>query len=285
MLHSLAYVGVWSSDVEEWRTFATDVLGCMVTDPGPDGALRLRVDDHAWRIQVHEGEQGGAAYFGWAVMAEEDLDVFADRLAKAGIAVEWGTPELAADRCVHKLLWFVDPWGFRHELVFGQMVYPATFHPGRAMSGFVTGDQGLGHLALKLPDVDAAERFFTDVLGFKLSDKMLGNGHNARFLHCNGRHHTLAFGQSSGEAALFHLMLEVKTADDMGTALDVATRRGIVARSIGRHTNDRSISCYFRSPSGFDIEYGFGGLEVDDDWLPATYSTSSIWGHHFQTVK
>jgi hypothetical protein len=80
-------------------------------------------------------------------------------------------------------------------------------------------------------------------------------------------------------------MLEVKSPDDMGMALDIAMDRGIVARGLGRHTNDRSISCYFKTPSGFDIEYGCGGLEVGEDWLPRTYATSSIWGHKFETAK
>ena len=35
--------------------------------------------------------------------------------------------------------------------------------------------------------------------------------------------------------------------------------------SLGRHTNDEMISFYLRTPSGFDIEYGFGGKTVDAD--------------------
>ena len=35
--------------------------------------------------------------------------------------------------------------------------------------------------------------------------------------------------------------------------------------TLGRHTNDLMTSFYVRTPSGFEIEYGTGGLVVDDD--------------------
>jgi hypothetical protein len=39
-------------------------------------------------------------------------------------------------------------------------------------------------------------------------------------------------------------------------------------------------SFYVRTPSGFEIEYGTGGLMVDDDsWQVATHDSQSIWGH------
>jgi hypothetical protein len=54
-----------------------------------------------------------------------------------------------------------------------------------------------------------------------------------------------------------------------------------VARSLGRHTNDRMISFYARSPSGFEVEYGYGGHLVDDaTWEPGELAAVSSWGHH-----
>jgi hypothetical protein len=35
-----------------------------------------------------------------------------------------------------------------------------------------------------------------------------------------------------------------------------------------------------QTPSGFDIEYGFGGLQIDDEtWQTTSYDKPSIWGH------
>lgn len=49
--------------------------------------------------------------------------------------------------------------------------------------------------------------------------------------------------------------------------------------TLGRHTNDRMLSFYVRSPSGFDIEYGWGGLVVNEDWKIVSYNRAEIWGH------
>ena len=65
---------------------------------------------------------------------------------------------------------------------------------------------------------------------------------------------------------MHHLMLEVRSLDDVGTALDVVNERQLtLAMTLGRHTNDLMTSFYVRTPSGFEIEYGTGGLVVDDD--------------------
>jgi 3,4-dihydroxy-9,10-secoandrosta-1,3,5(10)-triene-9,17-dione 4,5-dioxygenase len=41
------------------------------------------------------------------------------------------------------------------------------------------------------------------------------------------------------------------------------------------------MSIYVATPSSLQIEYGFGGLIVDDlHWTARTYEEPSIWGHH-----
>lgn len=281
MISSLAYLGFRSPNAEQWRTFGPDVLGCMLGDDGDDGAVRLRIDDAEWRLQVHPGEVDEVAYLGWAVSEEALLAAFAARLRAAGIAVREGGAELAAQRSVDRLIWFEDPWGFRHEIVWGQVVEPNSFRPGRAVSGFVTGEQGLGHAVLLVPDVAAGHTFFTEVMGFRLSDKIARpDGTQSHFYHCNGRHHSLALAQVPGVVGLNHIMLQLNDIDDVGITLDLCRAQGVPLRKeLGRHTNDQMISFYLTTPSSFHIEYGYGALEVDADWVPATYRRPSTWGH------
>jgi extradiol dioxygenase len=80
---------------------------------------------------------------------------------------------------------------------------------------------------------------------------------------------------------MHHLMLEVGSIDDVGTGLDIVNERSIpLAMSLGRHTNDHMTSFYVRTPSGFEIEYGTGGLLIDDaTWEVATLDAQSTWGH------
>jgi hypothetical protein len=76
-------------------------------------------------------------------------------------------------------------------------------------------------------------------------------------------------------------MLQVNTLDEVGFALERAEAAGTaITASLGRHTNDHMVSFYARTPSGFEVEYGFGARTVDDaDWRVARHDKTSIWGH------
>lgn len=274
MITALSYIGFVSPNADEWRTFGPEVLGAELAPDGPDGAVRLRIDDAAQRIIIHPGETNDLAYLGWEV---DDLDATIAAVENAGVAVTYGGTGGTGD-----VARFTDPFGFAHELTTGTAT-GAPFRPGRPMSGFVTGEQGLGHAVLFVPDQAAAERFYTEVLGFKLSDT-IEHGTTLKFLHCGGhaaRHHTIALVAVRGMVGIHHVMLEVKSLDDVGRALDLVNERQIpIAMSLGRHTNDHMTSFYVRTPSGFEIEYGTGGTLIDDaTWEVGVHHATSFWGH------
>ena len=278
---NLAYIGFTSPAAHEWRTFGPEVLGLEVAPDGADGAVRLRMDGAAHRIIIHPGAVNELAYLGWTVSG---ADALAEQIAvvrAAGFEVRNGDDELAAERHVADLAWFTDTDGFRHELSYGLEAAATPFQPGRPMSGFLTGDGGLGHVVLLVPDIVATEAFYLDVLGFRVSDEVRMGPLFLRFLHCNPRHHTMALGAAPGIVGVHHIMLEVNELDDVGIALDVCRARGLtLAMGFGRHTNDHMTSFYVRSPSGFEVEYGWGGALVDDaEWTIGSYDAISIWGH------
>ena len=280
MIESLAYIGFTSPNHDEWREFGSAVLGMELADDGDDGAVRLRLDDRDHRIAIHPGERNDLAYLGWSVSGPDGLTAATATLTGAGFDVQRADDELAARRHVAEVAWFTDPIGIRHELAWGQEHRPGSFRPGRPLSGFVTGDGGLGHVVMLVPDLAAAESFYTSVLGFGLSDQVRMGPMVLRFLHCNERHHTVALGGVPGMKGVHHLMVEVASLDDVGTAYDICRARGIpLAMDLGRHTNDRMTSFYVRTPSGFEIEYGCGGVLVDDGWSVDSYDAISIWGH------
>ena len=76
-------------------------------------------------------------------------------------------------------------------------------------------------------------------------------------------------------------MIELNSFDDVGDAYDKAlTMPGRVALTLGRHANDRMVSFYVNTPSGFLLEYGWGGRLVDDDtWEVEETPPCSLWGH------
>ena len=281
MIKSLSYVCFSSPDADSWRTFGPDILGLGVVSSSDEAVVRLRIDEAAWRIAIAPGETNDIECIGWDVGSEALLAEAAKRLADHGTEVQFGDERLAAARNVAGIAWFNDPFGFRHELTFGQGAGAQPFEPGHGISGFVTGEQGLGHMVLMIPDLEAATKFYVNVLGFRHSDDIEA-GIKVRFLHCNPRHHTVAISQVPGHRGLHHLMLEVNHMDDVGLAYDRANAAGVpLAMTLGRHPNDGMTSFYVRSPSGFEIEYGAGGRRLDLDAAePAGhYDQLSIWGH------
>ena len=52
---TLGYVVVESADLPKWRSFASEAIGLMEGAPGPDGSLRLRIDQRPFRIAVVPG--------------------------------------------------------------------------------------------------------------------------------------------------------------------------------------------------------------------------------------
>ena len=278
MIKALSYIGFRSPHAAAWATFGPEVLGAQLADAPAGGAVRLRIDDTAARITIEPGERDELAHLGWDVGDAAGMRAARARLVASGVAVADDEPAAAARR-VEALATFTDPFGFRHELSYG-LADGGPFVPGRPISGFVTGEGGLGHVVLVVPDVETGRRFYCDVLGFKISDT-IDAGVPITFMHCNPRHHTLAIAGGRPLVGLHHLMLEVGSLDDVGAALDIAVERNLpLSMGLGRHTNDLMTSFYVRTPSGFEIEYGTGGRLIDDDtWIIGSYDAQSLWGH------
>ena len=110
--------------------------------------------------------------------------------------------------------------------------------------------------------------FYTDILGFRLSDYIL-RPFKAYFFHLNPRHHSLAF-VDTGKNGVHHLMVELCYLDDVGQAYDLALRDpDSIGATFGRHANDEMTSFYSMSPSKFMVEYGWGGRSIDPSHLDA----------------
>jgi biphenyl-2,3-diol 1,2-dioxygenase len=287
-VRQLGYVGSTATDLAAWRAYAVEVLGVEITPDSTHDVLYLRFDDHHHRIVVHAGDTDDVAYIGWQVADPTALAAAVARVEAAGVAVKAGTADEAAVRCVLDLAWFECPHtGVRTELFTGpEVLFQPRFHATRPIGGFVMGDQGLGHVVLYAPDVSAAETFYADVLGFATSDRIIlpGFGQMAAFMHCNTRHHSLGLmGIPGTPRKIQHVMFETDEIDAVGTTFDICVERDLVSTTLGRHLNDRAFSCYFRNPSGWHFEYGWGARSID----PATWRIEHFnamrptgeWGH------
>ncbi len=280
---ALGYIEVGVSDLEAWRTYTQEVLG--VGCEQDSDSLLLRIDDDAWRIKVTGSGEDDLTCAGFELESAAMLDEIRNRLESMGISVSNASETERARRGVDLLLVCKDPDGLRVELYVGNRSVAEPFQSPRNVSGFITKGQGLGHIVLYTSNLQQTEAFYMQGLGFLLSDNISMGPPDRKvtitFLHCNPRHHTLALVPVPVPKHLNHIMLQVETMDDVGLGLDAAKAAGVkISMSLGKHTNDQMTSFYVQTPSGFDIEYGFGGVEIDDAvWETTHYDTGSIWGH------
>lgn len=278
----LGYLGIGVSDIDAWRSYASDILGVEVVDN--EGGIDLRYDDKAWRLSLRPSGEDDVVFLGFEVDSIQNLEALAAHLASMGVSVRDGDAELCAARQVDALKCCEDPFGLAVELYVGGREVGASFTSSRDHAGFVTGDMGLGHIVLSVGDEASALKFFMDGLGFNLSDNVLlgpeGRQLRLTFMHCNPRHHTLAIAPVPAPKRLNHIMIQAAEMDDVGTTLDIVQHANVpVSSSLGKHTNDMMVSFYMKTPSGFDIEYGCNGLEIRGEWTPTVHHGASLWGH------
>jgi 2,3-dihydroxybiphenyl 1,2-dioxygenase len=198
-----------------------------------------------------------------------------------------GTEAQASARRVAGLIHVQDPSGIRNEVCWGPLIEAERpFHSPRAIGGFVAGDLGFGHIVVAVDDYEASLRFYRDGLGLLISDYIsLDMGPSGRttvaFLHSGPRHHSIAIAQFAAPKRLHHFMLQLERMDDVGSTYDLCLDRQVpIASSLGRHVNDHMTSFYMSTPSGFQVEYGHGGREIDDAaWEVQLHHAASLWGH------
>ncbi|GAB2680915.1 VOC family protein [Nocardia goodfellowii] len=287
-ISSLGYVRVAVSDPQAWRTFAFDVLGFAEgTGPDPD-ALYLRMDERAARLVLVPGAADKVLAIGWEVRDYRALAQVRDAVRQFGIEVTQLPVAEADARRVEEVISFLDPAGTTVEVFHGPVLdhSPVVNQHGNR---FVTEGLGLGHAVLPVPDLETAFRFYTEVLGFRprgafrLPTPPEHGPMRVRFLGVNQRHHSLALIPSGGKEGpgLVHIMVEVDALDDVGRALDRVGKAGYhLSSTLGRHTNDKMISFYVRTPGGWDLEFGTEGIRVDESAYTAEEITAdSYWGH------
>jgi 2,3-dihydroxybiphenyl 1,2-dioxygenase len=288
---NLGYVVLGVADIEQWTLLATEALGMQRADPGA-AAVAFRMDENAQRLILEPGGDDIVAA-GWHFETRELLENFVDELHAGDVEVCAAPAELVEKRCVEALYVCEDAQGWHHEFHAGPARAATPFiSPVSPAPSFLTGRFGIGHILTIVKEKEPALKFYQRVLGLRISDTISeevrpGLVVDATFLHARaGRHHSLAIAELPGSKHLSHLMIEVDDIDDVGRAYDRCVKSGFTMHmGIGRHPNDRCISFYVQTPSGFSIEVGYGSVVIDDDaWQPSHYDRLSEWGHQRRTM-
>jgi 3,4-dihydroxy-9,10-secoandrosta-1,3,5(10)-triene-9,17-dione 4,5-dioxygenase len=287
-IRGMGYALVESAKRDEWRKFGNDMLGMMVSD-GADGTLYLKMDERAYRFAIVPGKQEKFLATGWEVADEAAFNDARAHLEKAKVALTGSTKEGRATRKVQDYFSFQDPSGNGHEIFWGPISDFKRFSSPIGVRGFVTGRLGMGHSVLPAMNYQATVDFWVKTMQFGISDILniqIGPQHvRLAFMHCdNPRQHSLALCELPDPSGNIHCMVEVDSIDEVGYGYDRARELGVpLQTTMGRHVNDDMFSFYMYTPSGFAIEYGAGGKQIEDWSKMKVFETTrgSHWGHQF----
>jgi catechol 2,3-dioxygenase len=129
----------------------------------------------------------------------------------------------------------------------------------------------IGHVVLNVQDVERSARFYSEVLGFRVSDvypqEMVPGG--MVFLRCNTDHHGIALvGSTQAPAAnveLNHIAFEVGSLDEVVRARDHLRRLGVVIDFEGRRRAGCQLAVEFRDPDNHRLEIYWGIDQIGSD--------------------
>jgi catechol 2,3-dioxygenase len=129
----------------------------------------------------------------------------------------------------------------------------------------------LGHVVLNVADLERSVAFYTQVLGFSVSDvyptDMVPGG--MVFMRCNADHHGIAVVGGAkprpDRADMHHLAFEVATLDEVIRAREHLRKHGAVIDFDGRRRAGCQIAVEFRDPDGHRLEIYWGVDQVGSD--------------------
>jgi catechol 2,3-dioxygenase-like lactoylglutathione lyase family enzyme len=129
----------------------------------------------------------------------------------------------------------------------------------------------LGHVVLNVSDLERSVAFYTQVLGFSVSDvypaEMVPGG--MVFMRCNADHHGVALVGGAkarpDSADMHHMAFEVATLDEVLRARDHLRKHGATVDFEGRRRAGCQIAVEFRDPDGHRLEIYWGVDQVGSD--------------------
>jgi catechol 2,3-dioxygenase-like lactoylglutathione lyase family enzyme len=286
-VHSLDRFNFSVPDVEQARTFYSS-FGLDVKDAG--GTLDIHTHGHAHRWgSVVEGPRKKLQFISFGAF-EDDLPRFRARLDALRIARV--DPPAGAES---NGIWFRDPDGTPIEIRVAEKSSPnekSSFESLSAGPGVqaapsssskpVVWPRRLAHMLVFTRDIAQAIKFYSEVLGLRLSDR---SGDLIAFMHGihGSDHHMIAFVKSDGPG-LHHLSWDVSSINDIGIgAMHMADKGFAAGWGLGRHVLGSNYFHYVRDPWGSYAEYSsdIDYIPVDHDWKGGDHPPEDsfyVWG-------
>jgi catechol 2,3-dioxygenase-like lactoylglutathione lyase family enzyme len=237
----LRHVSFASPNVEAQLDYYQSIIGLAVIGRD-DRRIILGTESDELTLVLEHGAASRLTAIAYEVAPGLDLSDLQKSLASLNIK-----SEVRCDTApgIPKTLVFNDPDGLQIEL-FSRWDFCKPVEPIRGLAV-----AKLGHVALYTPDPERAAKFFGDLLGFRVSDRI---EENFVFLRCGPEHHAMNFARGA-EARIHHLAFELRDASHMHQACDLLGRNKFqILWGPVRHGPGHNVAVYHHNPDRYLIE-------------------------------
>jgi catechol 2,3-dioxygenase-like lactoylglutathione lyase family enzyme len=238
----LGHATLTSPDLAQQVDYYSEVVGLTLVERDSKRAL-FASRQGLEAIAVELGAPNALARLAFQVAPGSDLAELARDLGRHGVKAERRsgiTPGVA------EAVVFQDPKGTSIE-IFSDYVFAKE---DQSQAGIMP--LKLGHVAYRVNDVQQVVKFYTDVLGFRVSD---WNGDTFAFLRCGPDHHTVNFVHDE-VPQLHHIAFEVKDWAEIQRACEWLAKKGIrLVWGPGRHIIGHNIAIYHRNADKVRVEF------------------------------
>lgn len=280
-IQDIRHVGLLSPVIETHAEFYLEAWGLQ--SAGADRHARYfrgaSTGHHV--LSLHPSERRGLHHLAFSVDGREAVDVAAVELERAGIALV-AQPDGLDEPGGGYGLRFLDPEHRCIELTAGVAEHPKDVaeHPKDGSAG-TAAPRRLCHVGLNSARMERVVAFYTEVLGFRVSDWI---EERLVFLRCGRRHHVIVFTRAD-YASVNHIAYVMADVDDVMKGISGLRARGQEpAWGPGRHGPGNNIFCYYRDPAGYVNEYSSDLERIEDEAThqPAVWrrvpETLDLWG-------
>ncbi len=276
-------------DMQVSRKFYRDVIGLVETGEDAQGRVYFKAWDERDHnsIVLRQADSAGVDFVGYRVLDAASLDQFERDLNARGVA----TRRIPAGEMLEtgERLRFTLPSGHEFEL------FAEKAHVGNGLGlknpppWGPDAEHGMApvrfdHCLLYGPNVAAVKTIFTEVLGFRLVERILGPVEAGEpevgiFLSCSNKTHDIAFVEHPNPGKLHHVSFRLNSWERVQRASDImGMNRVPIDMGPTRHGVTRGETIYAWDPSGNRFETFAGGYEPYPDWEPITW-TFDEFGH------
>jgi catechol 2,3-dioxygenase len=268
----IGHVAFTVSDLERSVAFAQEVIGLRLETRG-DGAAYLTSNRRHHQLRLVQGDAHACSSIGLDVADAAALDALAERAEAAGLITETDREHHPG---IERTLWIDVPDGPTFEVCAGVAAVSDAAYPVHGVR-----PKKLGHVTLAAADTAALEGVLTDVLGFRVSDRI---GGVLAWLRCNTDHHGIGV-VSSESPGVNHYAFELEGWGAFSALADHVIQHDVrLIWGPGRHGPGENLFCYYEDADGSMVECFSDILKVEDeatyrplDW-PNDATSLNRWG-------